>query len=196
MKRSIEYPNGDRYVGEVNGRYIPNGMGVLTYANGSVYEGDFKNGELGGAGTFTDENGDKYTGSFRGGIPEGYGNVVFTDGHSYEGEWKKGSINGKGVMSYTNGDRFEGNFKNGIKQGEGRYICADGRVIIQTFTDGRLTDEKADENTPVLSITDECKVYGSWHRVKLKFAAKLGEYKYSDMQLTALEPWEIGRAHV
>lgn len=194
MKRSIMLKNGDRYVGEVNSRFVPNGRGVMTYLNGSVYDGEFRNGVPNGAGSFTDEKGDKFIGNFRGGVPEGYGRVSFSDGHTYEGEWNKGGINGRGTMFYKSGDRFEGVFKNGIKQGEGRYVCSDGRVIVQTYENGKLTEEKADADTPVLTITEECKIYGSWHRVVLRFAAKVGEFKYGEMQLLELEPWDYDEA--
>jgi len=42
----------------VRGEY--EGQGVLEMANGSRYEGEFKQGKMNGKGTFFDEKGKKY----------------------------------------------------------------------------------------------------------------------------------------
>ena len=45
----------------------------MTYGNGDVYEGNWKDGKKNGKGKYT-----------------------YTDGTVYEGDWKDGSKNGKG----------------------------------------------------------------------------------------------------
>ena len=96
---------------KTNGRFVTgtliihnhqHGQGIMTYANGAKYEGEWKNGEKNGKGVMTYANGDKY-----------------------EGEWKKNSRQGKGVMVYANGDKYEGNWK-GYPMGYGKYIKPNG----------------------------------------------------------------------
>ena len=43
------FPNGDHYEG--NGKYSANGQGTMFYANGSRYEGEWRDGEKHGQGT-------------------------------------------------------------------------------------------------------------------------------------------------
>lgn len=50
------------------------GVGVLKYKDGQVYEGQFKNG-----------------------VREGTGRLVYVNGKSFEGEWKNDSANGEGI---------------------------------------------------------------------------------------------------
>ena len=44
-------------------RDVKNGLGKYTYLNGTVYEGEFVNGEFEGTGTCTYPDGDKYVGN-------------------------------------------------------------------------------------------------------------------------------------
>jgi len=55
----IIYPNGDVYFGYVdidNNDVFPNGKGIMKYANGSLYEGDWKDEYYYGKGKFTFDN--------------------------------------------------------------------------------------------------------------------------------------------
>ena len=110
---------------KTNGRFVTgtsvisnhqHGQGIMTYANGDKYEGEWKNGEKNGKGVMTYANGDKY-----------------------EGEWEKNSRQGKGVMVYANGDKYEGNWEvskvwkknkyvnnEGYPMGYGKYIKPNG----------------------------------------------------------------------
>jgi len=188
-QRTIRYKNGDYYKGEVNRHMLAHGKGVMTYNNGSVYEGDFKNGIRFGAGTYKSADGDEYIGSFRNDIPEGYGRASYIDGSRYEGEWRHGGINGKGVFTYVSGDSFEGHFKEGIRDGEGVYVCADGSRILQRYVDGKLAFEDGG-GLPVITIVDECKRYGYFHHFVCRFVAKVGEFRYKDMQVLEYDPWD------
>ena len=61
---------------------------VYTWASGSKYDGEWKDGQSDGHGILTDKNG------------------------TYDGEWKNNMKNGKGIYSFANGYRFEGLFQN------------------------------------------------------------------------------------
>ena len=68
-----------KWVGEIeNGK--PNGMGTLTYLNGTMYLGEYKDGREHGQGTVTWFNGDKYVGEWRNGKNHGKGTYTWHDG--------------------------------------------------------------------------------------------------------------------
>jgi 1-phosphatidylinositol-4-phosphate 5-kinase len=64
-------------------------------ADGSFYEGSFKNGEITG---------------------HGYRIWVHTN-NSYTGQFERGEICGTGVMVYGNGDKYEGGWQNNKREG-------------------------------------------------------------------------------
>jgi hypothetical protein len=86
------------YIGEVKGRVFQ-GIGQITFNNGSVYEGMLVNSRL-----------------------HGQGRLRFASGAEYEGGFFQGKFSGPGRMVYQNGDTYEGNFKDGLKEGFGKYI--------------------------------------------------------------------------
>ena len=94
------------YKGDVeNGK--PNGLGSLTYPDGSKYVGEFKDGKLNGQGTSTWSDGRKYVGEYKDGIPNGQGTHSFGkgdfEGDKYEGEYKDGKQHGQGTETYPSG---------------------------------------------------------------------------------------------
>jgi hypothetical protein len=100
---------------------------VATYADGTVYEGGFVEGQR-----------------------EGEGTITRPDGFTYTGGWRDGELHGMGTATYRNGDVYEGMFAMGQRQGEGtmRY-AADGEVVTGTWENGMLTSgaEPADTAT-------------------------------------------------
>jgi len=63
---------------------------TLTLADGFVYEGGWKEGEIHGKGTATYPNGDVYEGKFARGRQNGFGVMTYASGKVYEGEWVDG----------------------------------------------------------------------------------------------------------
>ena len=64
------------------------GNGVLKFANGSVYEGEFANGQPHGEGKYTYKTVDfddikEYCGSWAQGQPSGYGKAIYNNGDVY-----------------------------------------------------------------------------------------------------------------
>ncbi len=79
------------YTGERNSKGEPNGQGTTTYANGTEYSGEWKDGKYNGQGVHT-----------------------FADGTvAYTGEWKDNKRYGQGTMTDANGTKRTGEFKNG-----------------------------------------------------------------------------------
>lgn len=135
------YPNGDRYSGQVyysiEGRCIPHGSGVKTFANGDVYTGSFYNDTFHGYGTFKGTNGDSYKGNYYLGLKHGKGELYEVAAQRrYVGEFSYGAEEGYAVITKNdyaqNGGqkRYEGYVRRGKRHGHGvQYITGyDGLV--------------------------------------------------------------------
>lgn len=79
-----EYINGDVYEGNFScGK--PHGRGSLYHADGSVFTGEFCEGEK-MKGTMKYKSGNVYVGEWRRGERQGYGRFEFADGSVYIGQ--------------------------------------------------------------------------------------------------------------
>lgn len=161
---SYTFPDGREYVGEIL-ENLPNGKGSMTFANGDVYEGMWKDGNMEGIGTyrFYDLNKDKFTseyvGSFRNNKIDGEGKQTFPDKSVYIGTWQNGMRTGNGALwladgSYfygiwkfnrmvrgelrlSSGDIYDGEFLNGSFNGFGKYFSLkDNSIFEGLFKDG------------------------------------------------------------
>jgi len=126
------------YVGERNATGKMHGLGIETYYDGSVYNGEFKNGLNHGYGVYTTAGGDVYAGKWKNGNLNGPGTCTFAGGDVYEGDFKDNIIDGYGVYKYSNGGLYTGMYKNGKKNGYGTLKYADGRVLEGTFKNGEF----------------------------------------------------------
>src|SRR5574343_1875170 len=97
----IEY-RGGLYTGQFY-LFRAHGFGTL-YANGTVYEGDWRNGEMHGKGEYTYANGSVYYGDWRDGKERGKGRLTLVKGTVYYGDWRDGRLHGKGEYTYASGD--------------------------------------------------------------------------------------------
>ena len=65
-----------------------NGQGKYTYANGNVYEGDWKEDKMNGRGTLTWTNGNVYVGEWKENKINGQDKKTSATGHVvHEGKW-------------------------------------------------------------------------------------------------------------
>eukprot|EP00054_Salpingoeca_dolichothecata_P031852 m.264814 g.264814 ORF g.264814 m.264814 type:complete len:150 (+) comp28250_c0_seq1:38-487(+) len=99
----VQYDDGDIFAGEWNAEGKREGSGVLTFADGSKYSGNFVNG-----------------------MCQGLGVLVFPDSSKYEGEFHAGKYHGSGVYQRADGMKFEGEFREGQVRGSGLLTFADG----------------------------------------------------------------------
>jgi len=132
----LQFASGDRYEGEFKASEM-HGHGVLRYADGDVYEGDFKDGKSHGQGVFTYADGDVYTGEFVNDKQQGTGIFKYANGDVYEGRFEDGEMHGRGVYIYADGDRYEGRFEDGEMHGCGVYIYANGDVYTGEFVNDK-----------------------------------------------------------
>lgn len=157
VRSELNLPEG-KYVGEIrNGK--PHGQGKLIYkdfegyydgewkngmrhgygiieGNGEKYEGNFKNGNFSGHGTYSFNNGDKYEGDFEKGMYNGTGMFYFASGDKYIGNFSNNEMYGQGIYYFANGNRYEGHFENGWINGYGTGYYADGMKHVGYFKDG------------------------------------------------------------
>ena len=64
-----------------------NCFGTITWASGSKYVGEFRNGKKNGQGTYTWANGYKYVGEYKNGKRNGQGTYTWASGAKYVGEY-------------------------------------------------------------------------------------------------------------
>ena len=96
------------------------GRGVFRYADGDVYEGDFKDDKRNGRGVYRYANGDVCEGDWKDGKIHGKVVCRFANGNVYEGDWMYDKMHGQGKMTYTNDEVYEGHFKYGKRHGQGK----------------------------------------------------------------------------
>ena len=91
-----------------------NGYDTHTnYFNGSVYSGEWKNGNKHGEGTITWANGDTYTGEWKDGNQHGQGTYIWADGETYTGDYINNQRTGWGTYIWADGDTYTGEWLNG-----------------------------------------------------------------------------------
>lgn len=76
-----------KYWGTVNKFNKPDGIGRMVFADNSIHEGAFKNGEPTGFGRRCDINGSVFSGTFDQGIRSGKGTFIDQKGNQRKGNW-------------------------------------------------------------------------------------------------------------
>lgn len=79
-----------------------------SFADGSRYEGSYKNGKKNGIGKYLLSNGDVYAGQMLNDAAEGFGIHVMKNGDRYTGQFKANNYNGQGIYLHANGAKREG----------------------------------------------------------------------------------------
>ena len=115
------------------------GTCVIKGADGSVYDGDMKDGHKSGHAKTVGKDAENYDGAVEDGKANGYGKWSSPKGDTYEGDFKAGRRNGKGVYAWKNGCRYVGDFVDGKQHGQGVYTCPDGKRNEGAFVAGVFT---------------------------------------------------------
>jgi hypothetical protein len=89
-----------RYVGGFKANQ-KEGPGVLTQADGTVYEGTYLAGRRVGRGIERGTDGSVYDGEWTHGKKEGEGKFTYPDGSFFEGQWKQVMWPAPTASSYT-----------------------------------------------------------------------------------------------
>ena len=119
--------------------------GSKKFSDGSVYNGEFKNGVFDGLGTLHYANGDKYIGTFSNGKRHSGGTLYKSNGEKYAGVWKSDEfIIGKHNKEYYPKDKKIIS-KDGInyilesgtyENGKGIIFYSNGDVYVGEFKKG------------------------------------------------------------
>ncbi|ETV77410.1 hypothetical protein, variant 2 [Aphanomyces astaci] len=147
--RTVEYPNGDVYLGELDAANLRHGLGRCDYATGDVYEGHWVEDAWAGDGRWESTGGDMYVGSFQGNERHGRGlwtcspkamNVSTITPTprlieiSYDGPWERGLRHGSdGVVTYSNDAKLKGAWVDNVLQSSTivieSYVDRDGKIV-------------------------------------------------------------------
>jgi len=138
------YADGSKYVGETKDG-TPHGQGTYTSSDGRTYVGGWKNGTTDGQGTSTSADGSKFIGEFKDGKMQGQGVYTFPNGSQYVGEYKKDKRHGQGTFTYPSGDIYVGEWRDDKENGQGTYIRADGKKYVGEFKDGNIVSDNSNK---------------------------------------------------
>lgn len=97
-------------------------VGIYSWPNGSVYEGEVKNGLRHGNGTYKCViHPSIYIGEWVNGARHGRGILYFDENYEtyYDGDWKDGIKHGHGVLKYASGNIYEGQWYQNLRHGKG-----------------------------------------------------------------------------
>lgn len=147
----FEYP-----IRVVGGDYA----GPVVLSDGSVYDGQWREGKRLGKGRYFTSSGGLLQGIWNNGLHI-YGRVVYPNGDHYEGEyihmrrhgsgtfqslyctieykgtWKHDKKHGFGCEKLADGCQYEGYFEEDMRHGEGQLIKSNGDVYIGGFKQGK-----------------------------------------------------------
>jgi len=129
------------YAGEVKDD-LPEGEGVMNFANRDRYSGHWTAGKIDGKGTMNYANGDRFVGQWRRNeYKDGHGNmtseieevdgegVVQTQKGDYHGQFKNGKRHGEGAFTYGK-ITYRGNWVKGVKAGKGTLLRTTDNTVI------------------------------------------------------------------
>lgn len=153
-----------------------NGEGSFAYADGSKYEGTFRDGKIDGQGTWVYPSGEKYVGGFKENFMHGSGVLYQKAGKKLVGEWVEGEYvgdsrsemgrvgcikgdcdDGKGTYVYQDAAaKYVGSFKAGEAEGKGICYYANGDRYEGEWVNGNF------EGKGTLHLADGTSVVGMW----------------------------------
>ncbi|XP_077573347.1 alsin isoform X2 [Stigmatopora nigra] len=90
----------------------------------ATYEGRWQAGKPHGSGAITWPDGRIYKGSFKNGLEDGFGEFVapnksLNKNDHYEGYWKDAKMHGLGTYRYANTEVYDGSYQDGLRHGHG-----------------------------------------------------------------------------
>ncbi|MBF0553355.1 MAG: DnaJ domain-containing protein [Nitrospirae bacterium] len=133
-KSAFTWADGTTYLGEFKDG-MPNGQGVLSYHSGWKYAGEFRSGMPHGEGTLTYPNGTIYAGQWKDGKKNGHGTLTHPNGTTYTGQWQDNTKHGQGTVTYPNATAYVGQWEYDTKNGHGTLTYPDGTKYVGQWKD-------------------------------------------------------------
>jgi hypothetical protein len=122
----------------VKGRVVDgvlNGHATVVQPQGTVFEGLFENNEF-TCGLVIFAKGGWYDGEWQHGAAHGQGSKTLPNGDTYSGSWVRGTPHGFGTEVKVSGERYQGSFVHGVKHGEGAQTLPCGATYSGTYENG------------------------------------------------------------
>lgn len=116
------------------------GFGSYIFENGDGYEGNWKNQQMNGEGTYYyQKTGERYVGAWKNDYRSGEGQLFNAEGNLlYDGNWVNDMQNGQGIYFYDDGSRYIGEWKNNQKHGMGKLTILNEGYYYGKFKNGEL----------------------------------------------------------
>ena len=136
-----------------------NCFGTTDYQVGDqygTYEGEWKDGERHGQGTYDDNAGSVYIGEWKYDERSGEGIQIYPDGSKYEGQWENDQRNGQGILILPDGQKYEGAWKDNKRHGPGTFTDLDGSSEYQIWANNKrekiMTKKNYELLIPILLV--------------------------------------------
>jgi hypothetical protein len=112
---TVQYDNGDRYVGPMKNSMRNGKKGRMTFAIGGSYDGMWSDDKRDGEGNQTDADGGVYNGEWEDDkrhttSKKATGKQTYANGDTYEGKWEDDMRHGTGKQTFADGDWYEGDW--------------------------------------------------------------------------------------
>jgi curved DNA-binding protein CbpA len=107
-----KWPNGNKYEGMAFDEMM-HGQGMFSFADGSIFTGQFQFDKMNGIGKMVFANGDIYSGGFYDGHFHGEGKMMFANGDRYMGTFAEDTYHGHGIFISQKGEVFSGQWDHG-----------------------------------------------------------------------------------
>ncbi len=134
-RQKMVLDDGTLFEGEVKDGKA-DGYGTLNYPGQLRYTGEIKNNKKHGKGIFVWPNGDIYEGEFFNDSMTGYGTFVWISGDKYQGRWVNGAFSGNGTFTWKSGDQYSGEWGDGKFNGFGTFKWTVGEIYSGNWKDG------------------------------------------------------------
>ena len=121
---------GSEYKGGFKGLFQFHGHGTMIWADGSKYDGQWKDNDYHGQGIEIWADGSKYVGLWVKGKKTGQGTMIWANGSKYVGQWKDDEFQGQGTFTYADGSKYVGQWVNSQKCGQGTYTWPNGNKYV------------------------------------------------------------------
>lgn len=134
--KRVTLPGVGSYSGKTSGQ-VPNGKGKMTYLNGDVYDGQWKDGMRHGKGKLTTASGRVYEGDWVNDDLR-YGKLKYQTMGEYEGYFQNLKQHGYGVRRYKD-STVEGRWNGDNREGIVKETDKKGRVTRNFYRNGVKT---------------------------------------------------------
>ena len=157
---TTDYQVGDQY-GTYEGEWKDgerHGQGTYDDNAGSVYIGEWKYDERSGEGIQIYPDGSKYEGQWENDQRSGHGILILSDGgkYKYEGQWENDQRNGQGILILPDGQKYEGAWKDNKRHGPGTFTDLDGSSEYQIWANNKrekiMTKTNYELLTPIFLV--------------------------------------------